>query len=99
VHHQLETSQGEINAQNLIHELAGQNEMLVQSLAKMQTVLRQYTELYDFAPIGYFTLSRNGMILQVNLNFNRSGLGFTAQPFDSAGFGYNFSGHVIRISI
>jgi PAS domain S-box-containing protein len=44
-----------------------QNEELVQARADTEAVLRQYTDLYDFAPVGYFTLGQDGMINQVNL--------------------------------
>jgi len=48
-------------------ELEMQNEELMKSQAQVQAGLRQYTDLYDFAPIGYFTLMRDGTIQQVNL--------------------------------
>lgn len=48
-------------------ELEIQNEELVQSRAVAEAALRQYTELYDFAPVGYFTLTRTGVIRQANL--------------------------------
>jgi PAS domain S-box-containing protein len=48
-------------------ELEMQNEELLQSHAKVEAGLRQYTDLYDFAPVGYFTLARDGAIHQVNL--------------------------------
>lgn len=48
-------------------ELEMQNEELVRSRAEVDTLLRQYTDLYDFAPVGYFTLTREGAIHQVNL--------------------------------
>ena len=48
-------------------ELEMQNEELMQSRAEVEAGLRQYTDLYDFAPIGYFTLARDGAIHQVNL--------------------------------
>jgi PAS domain S-box-containing protein len=48
-------------------ELEMQNEELVQARAEMEAVLRQYTDLYDFAPVGYFTLARDGTISKVNL--------------------------------
>jgi hypothetical protein len=39
-------------------------------LAKEQAELtsRKYTELYDFSPIGYFTLSKEGLIIEANHN-------------------------------
>ena len=48
-------------------ELEMQNDELSRARAEVETLLRQYTDLYDFAPIGYFTLSPAGVILQVNL--------------------------------
>jgi diguanylate cyclase (GGDEF)-like protein/PAS domain S-box-containing protein len=48
-------------------ELEMQNEELVQARAEAEAVHRQYTDLYDFAPVGYFTLTRDGTIQQVNL--------------------------------
>jgi PAS domain S-box-containing protein len=48
-------------------ELEIQNEELAQSRAEVEALLRQYADLYDFAPVGYFTLARDGAILQVNL--------------------------------
>jgi PAS domain-containing protein len=60
--------------QRLVHELEVhqielemQNEELVQSRAQVEAGLRRYTDLYDFAPAGYFTLERDGAIHQVNL--------------------------------
>ena len=48
-------------------ELEMQNEELVQARAETEQALRQYTDLYDFSPVGYFTLTRDGTIRQVNL--------------------------------
>ena len=48
-------------------ELEMQNEELVQARAATEAALRQYTELYDFAPAGYFTLAYDGTISMVNL--------------------------------
>lgn len=47
-------------------ELEMQNEELRQTRAELETLLRQYTDLYDFAPVGYFTLGRDGTIRRVN---------------------------------
>ena len=49
-------------------ELEMQNEELHQAKNETDAVLAQFTTLYDFAPIGYFTLTRDsGTIRQVNL--------------------------------
>ena len=48
-------------------ELEMQNEELQQARSELEAYLGQYTDLYDFAPVGYFTLERDGMILQANL--------------------------------
>jgi PAS domain S-box-containing protein len=60
--------------QELVHELQVhkielemQNEELILSRAKMETSLERYSELYDFAPVGYFTFAPDAKILQVNL--------------------------------
>ncbi|HLZ20247.1 MAG TPA: PAS domain-containing protein, partial [Smithellaceae bacterium] len=48
-------------------ELTMQNEELAQSRAQAEAWLSRYTDLYDFAPVGFFTLARDGAIRQVNL--------------------------------
>jgi len=48
-------------------ELEMQNEELRSSRAQLETAVAGYTNLYDFAPAGYFTLDRNGEITQTNL--------------------------------
>lgn len=48
-------------------ELEMQNEELRRARLEMETLLTQYTDLYDFAPVGYFILSVKGMILEANL--------------------------------
>jgi PAS domain-containing protein len=48
-------------------ELEMQNEQLEQARVETETALELYTELYEFAPTGYFTLDRNGTIRQANL--------------------------------
>jgi diguanylate cyclase (GGDEF)-like protein/PAS domain S-box-containing protein len=48
-------------------ELEMQNEELAQSRAEVEALLLQYADLYDFAPVGYFTLARDGEIRQANL--------------------------------
>jgi PAS domain S-box-containing protein len=48
-------------------ELEIQNEELMQARAETEAALRQFTDLYDFVPVGYFTLTRDGAIQQANL--------------------------------
>ncbi len=48
-------------------ELELQNEELKLTKAEVDAGLEKYTDLYDFAPVGYFTLGADGAILQVNL--------------------------------
>jgi PAS domain S-box-containing protein len=53
-------------------ELEMQNAELRQTKNDLETALEQYTDLYDFAPVGYFTLDREGIISRVN--FTAAGL-------------------------
>jgi PAS domain S-box-containing protein len=48
-------------------ELEMQNAELRQVRDEMETALEKYTNLYDFAPVGYFTLDRDGTIRAANL--------------------------------
>jgi len=48
-------------------ELELQNEELVQSRHEAEVLRDQYIDLYDFAPVGYFTIDRHGTILALNL--------------------------------
>jgi PAS domain S-box-containing protein len=48
-------------------ELEMQNEELMQARAEIETSLEKYSDLYDFAPAGYFTLTDEGIIREVNL--------------------------------
>lgn len=48
-------------------ELEMQNEELQQARSELEAYLVQYTDLYDFAPAGYFTLDHSGAIRHVNL--------------------------------
>ena len=66
--------QAAVETLRLVHELQVhqielelQNEELRTSRALREALLARYTELYDFAPVGYFTLARDGTILQTNL--------------------------------
>jgi len=48
-------------------ELEMQNEELQKARNEMETGLDRYTDLYDFAPVGYFTLAPDSKIQMVNL--------------------------------
>jgi PAS domain-containing protein len=47
-------------------ELEMQNEELIRANETAETALKKYTMLYDFAPMGYFTLGTDGSILDLN---------------------------------
>src|SRR5664280_596326 len=47
-------------------ELEMQNEELIAANEAAETALRKYTMLYDFAPMGYFTLDPDGNIYELN---------------------------------
>jgi PAS domain S-box-containing protein len=64
----------ETNPERLFHELEVhqielemQNAELRQVRDELEASLENYTDLYDFAPAGYFTLATSGTIRQVNL--------------------------------
>jgi PAS domain S-box-containing protein len=64
----------EAETHRLVHELEVhqieleiQNEEVQNARDKLETALDQYSELYDFAPVGYFSLDDQGRILKVNL--------------------------------
>ncbi len=48
-------------------ELEMQNAELQQARNEAEAALEKYSDLYDFAPVGYFTLDRDGVIRGVNL--------------------------------
>jgi PAS domain S-box-containing protein len=58
-HHELQVHQIELEVQNA---------QLRQSRDEVESLLEMYTELYDFAPVGYFTLDRSGTINSANLS-------------------------------
>ena len=64
----------EADTQRLLHELQVhqvelemQNAELQEARDRMEALLEKYTDLYDFAPVGYFSLDEQGRILEVNL--------------------------------
>jgi PAS domain S-box-containing protein len=48
-------------------ELEMQNEELRQAQLDLEAARDKYTDLYDFAPVGYFSISDKGLILEANL--------------------------------
>jgi len=63
-----------LDLQHLVHELGTsqiefemQNEELRKSQIELEDSRSKYSDLYDFAPAGYFTFDKNGFILEVNL--------------------------------
>lgn len=48
-------------------ELDLQNDELTKAIEQTGIALQKYSDLYDFAPIGYFTLSAKGAIMEINL--------------------------------
>ena len=69
-----EPQKAEADPRRLLHELqvhqvelAMQNAELQEARSRMEALLEKYTDLYDFAPVGYFSLDEQGEILEVNL--------------------------------
>ncbi|MCK9389825.1 MAG: ATP-binding protein [Sulfuritalea sp.] len=67
-------SGADIDLLRLVHELQVreielemQNNELRQSRAEREAALARYTELYDFAPVGYLTLTADSLIEEINL--------------------------------
>ncbi|MHB1097245.1 MAG: hypothetical protein ACYC3F_13850 [Gemmatimonadaceae bacterium] len=72
--HPEDPARSAIDGARLLHELQVhqielemQNEALQQARDDMEALLTGYIELYDDAPVGYFTLDRLGNIRQMNL--------------------------------
>ena len=73
-HQQTGQARTEADTQRLVHELQVhqielemQNEQLQQARDEMEAGLEKYSDLYDFAPVGYLTLDREGTICEANL--------------------------------
>jgi PAS domain S-box-containing protein len=67
-------------------ELEMQNAELRQSRDEVEKALGEYTDLYDFAPVGYLTLDRAGIIRGANLTF-ASLVGIERSQLLDRGFG------------
>ena len=62
------------DTQRLVHELQVhqvelemQNAELQHARDRLEALLEKYTDLYDFAPVGYFSIDEQGRILEANL--------------------------------
>ena len=68
-------------------ELEMQNEELRTAQAELVASRDRYSDLYDFAPVGYVALSEKGLILEANLTFadmlGRDRRGLIKQPFSA----------------
>ena len=70
---EMETQVIEADVKKLLHELQVhqielemQNEELLLASEKAETALKKYTMLFDFSPLGYFTLEKDGSISELN---------------------------------
>jgi len=66
---ELRVHQIELEMQN--EELIKSKELAYTAVKQAETAVEKYTELYDFAPSGYFTLSKEGIILDINFRAAR----------------------------
>jgi PAS domain S-box-containing protein len=94
-----ETGQARTDAdtQRLVHELQVhevelemQNEELKKARDSMEAGLEKYSDLYDFAPVGYLTLDREGTIREANLT-SASLLGIERAQLVNRPFGLSLS--------
>ncbi len=68
-----ESEQAAVDILTLVHELEVyqielelQNEALVHSNEEAKSASKKYFELYNFAPMGYFTITKEGTIVEAN---------------------------------
>lgn len=64
----IETDSNKLLHELQVHqiELEMQNEELIHANEAAEMALKKYTMLYDFAPMGYFTLDQDGNIFELN---------------------------------
>lgn len=69
-----ESPRTEADTKRILHELEVhqielemQNAELQESRDKVEALLETYTDLYDFAPVGYYSVDEQSLILEVNL--------------------------------
>ncbi len=82
--HELQVHQIELELLN--EELLLANERAEIAAKTAETAAERYTELYDFAPSGYFTLSKEGNIIELNLIGARM-LGYERSLLKNSRFG------------
>lgn len=85
--HELEVTQIELELQN--EELSLKNR-------EAESAAQKYAEMYNFAPNGYFTLSTEGEILEINLNASRM-LGKDRTQLTNSRFGFFISNDTKQI--
>jgi signal transduction histidine kinase len=73
-------------------ELEMQNAELRRARDETESALERYTDLYDFAPVGYFTLYRDGAISAVNLT-GAGMLGIERSLLPGRHFGFFLTGY------
>ncbi|MGD0816471.1 MAG: PAS domain-containing sensor histidine kinase [Verrucomicrobiota bacterium] len=67
-------TQSDFSTQRMLHELEVhrielemQNAELQKTRDELEVSLEKFTDLYDFAPVGYFSIDESGVILEANL--------------------------------
>jgi len=82
---ELQRAQQQLEGQQI--ELELQNEELLRTQGELELSRNRFAELYDFAPVGYFTFDPSGLIREVNLTgaqlLGRDRRELTEKRFDS----------------
>jgi PAS domain S-box-containing protein len=68
-------------------ELEVRNEELIHAKEQSERAFRRFTELFDFAPTGYFTLSKEGDIIEINI-YGSQMLGKDRKALHNSRFGF-----------